>query len=96
MVRDFGNQKYFNAVQKLRRKGIRSWLSKMTISSSFCYVLSTLIVQFTPSNNESIYGFLIDHSLIYVIHTVIMFFLFWGMWLFNEAIYQKEVKRRSE
>ncbi|TNY95269.1 hypothetical protein [Vibrio parahaemolyticus] len=81
------NGKAFDNWQKSREKGCLNWLFSTTFFTAILYIIFNVIFLYPSSDAASIP--------IFSIYTVVMFFVFLGLWQYNESSYEKEVKRRN-
>ncbi|KZN48299.1 hypothetical protein N476_22020 [Pseudoalteromonas luteoviolacea H33] len=76
-------------------KGRLNWLLSSAGTASIFYMIFSVVFLYPSSDHENIATFTSDNIIQYSIYSVSMCFAFWGYWLYNESLYQKEIKSRK-
>ncbi|MGR5194039.1 hypothetical protein ACPV4H_09105 [Vibrio rotiferianus] len=82
------NSKQCEDWEKSRRQGMLSWVLKSTVLGVFIYIIFDVVFEFIISNDVALFTYLNEQILNYLIFLVLMFFGFWGRWVYNESQYE--------
>ncbi len=89
------NERTFQYWSKARSKGCLAWVFRNTFITSVVYIGFSILFNYPSSNEPTFIDFLKEESLVYVTFPCLMFFFNWGLWLYRENKYSKELARRD-
>ncbi|EHZ7124165.1 hypothetical protein [Vibrio vulnificus] len=75
---------------KNREKGFARYVASNTISIVLAISLVRVAIYFAAQENASIEGFITEKSMNLVVTAIVLPFVFWFIWLYQESKYKRD------
>ncbi|GEM79427.1 hypothetical protein VSU01S_16720 [Vibrio superstes NBRC 103154] len=89
------NDKVFEIWQKKREQGFLSWLFKSTLGAVAFYLVFSIVFQYSSISEQGVPAFIQSQASNYALFTILMLIGNGVLWLYREASYKKEARRRN-
>ncbi|WMN89786.1 hypothetical protein NI382_16905 [Vibrio parahaemolyticus] len=75
---------------KIREKGFARYVASNTISIVLAISLVRVAIYFGAQENASIEGFITEQSMNLVVTAIVLPFVFWFIWLYQESKFKRD------
>ncbi|MEZ8987993.1 hypothetical protein AB4343_10935 [Vibrio breoganii] len=89
------NDKVFEIWQRKREQGFLSWLFKSTLGAVAFYLVFSIVFQYSTVSEQGVPAFFQSQASNFALFTLLMLIGNGVLWLYREASFKKEARRRN-